>query len=71
MSDPPLTVGAVGALRSSATVEAGVTGVHADTFPAASTDRNSTVVVPSTLTATELPLVADDHAPPLNEVWYW
>ncbi len=41
-SDPPLMVGSTGAVRSMRTVsvESGVPGAHAETFPARSTDRN-------------------------------
>ena len=48
-NDPPLTVGRLGAVRSSFTVllEPAVVGSHDDTLPALSTERNCTMVVPS------------------------
>ena len=71
---PPPTVGSDGAVRSSMTVSvaSGVAGVHADTLPAASTERNCTSVVPSAEIATELPVAAADQVvPPFVDVRYW
>src|SRR6266705_3434666 len=61
---PPDTVGSVGAVRSSLTVlpAAATAGAHADALPAASTARNWTMVVPSTLTITDGPLTGADPA---------
>src|SRR5215471_9312841 len=69
--EPPLTLGAVGFVRSRRTVSdaPGLAGTHADVLPALSTDRNCTRVSPSALMVSALPLVgADQVVPPSVEV---
>ena len=67
MSDPPLTVGRLGAVRSSFTVllEPAVVGSHDDTLPALSTERNCTMVVPSAVITADAPAVVAPHVEPL------
>ncbi len=66
--EPPVSVGAVGAVRSMLTVPF----TQAETLPTASTDRNCTSVSPSAEIVTEVPGVAVDQVlPPLLEVRYW
>ena len=67
--DPPLTVGAVGAVRSSLTVlpEVAETGAQAPALLALSSPRNCRMVVPSAVIATEVPEVAEPQVVPLSE----
>ena len=62
----PETVGLVGAPRSSLTVlpAPATAGTHGDTFPAPSTARNCTRVLPSAAIATDAPDVPFDHVTP-------
>ena len=74
LSEPPVRVGAVGAVRSRRTVlpAVGAAGNHADVKPAASTARNWTMVSPCALMATVLPVPgAPQVEPPSTDVWYW
>ena len=67
-------VGSVGAVRSSLTVlpAPGFAGAHAETLPAVSVLRNWTVVWPSALIVSLLPLDgADQVLPPSVDVRYW
>ena len=71
---PPVTVGALGAVRSIRAVFVApfTLGVHADTLPALSTDRNCTSVCPSFTTVKLLPATAADQVePPFVDTWYW
>ena len=72
VSEPPLTVGAVGAVRSSLTVLLAPLklGVQEDVLPAPSTVRNCTWVVPCAVTTTLEPEAADDQPEPAL-VRYW
>src|SRR5205085_1971306 len=74
VSEPPVTVAAVGAVRSIRTVApaAGGSGVHAEVLPALSTFLNSISVCPSAVTS-RLPAVegADHVLPPLVDVRTW
>jgi hypothetical protein len=67
VSDPPLTVGRLGTVRSSFTVlvEPAVVGSHADTLPALSTERNWTMVVPSAVMTAEGPATVAPQVEPL------
>ena len=59
-------------MRSRFTVEAAVTGVHAEVFPAPSSDRNSTWVEPCAVIASEAPAPAAVQVWPLSDdVRYW
>jgi hypothetical protein len=72
-SDPPETMGMVGALRSIRAVSAaaGVPGAHAETLPAPSTLRNSTSVSPWAVTSSQAPDDGDVHVwPPSADVRY-
>ncbi len=69
--EPPETAGSDGAVRSRLTVLPAATVVQADMFPALSTDRKRTVVVPSAETGADAPDTAADHAPPLSAISYW
>ena len=74
LSEPPVRVGAVGAVRSRRMVlpAVGAAGIHAELKPAASTARNWTMVSPWALMATVLPVPgAPQVVPPSMEVWYW
>src|SRR5436305_1143513 len=59
-SDPPVTAGADGAVRSMSTVPpaAGDAGAHADRRPDTSMARNWTMVVPAAVTDRVVPVVA-------------
>ena len=73
-SDPPVTAGAVGAVRSIETVlpTVGEDGAHADRSPETSTERNCTRVVPVAVIETVVPVTAADQVTPLSvEVRYW
>src|SRR5207342_1762942 len=67
VSDPPLTVGSDGAVRSSFTVllDPAVVGSQDDTLPALSTERNWTMVVPSAAMTADAPAVVAPHVEPL------
>jgi hypothetical protein len=67
VSDPPLTVGRLAAVRSSFTVlvEPAVVGSHDDTLPALSTERNWTMVVPSAEMTADGPATVAPHVEPL------
>jgi hypothetical protein len=72
-SDPPETVGAVGAVRFSRTVFSApfVAGAQSEVFPAVSTARNRTRVSPSAVMVSLDPVVAlDQVVPPSVEVSY-
>src|SRR5262249_37652328 len=73
-SEPPLSVGAVGAVRSRRTVVAGVgeAGAQLDVYPAASVARNWTTVSPcAEIVAVEPDCTAPQVVPPSVEVRYW
>ena len=67
-AEPPVTVGALGAVRSMRIVD--VTQV--ETFPAPSIERNRARVWPSSAAVTCDPAVTVVHVvPPSVDVWYW
>ena len=73
-SDPPVTVGAAGPLRSIRTVlvASGAAGAQAETLPAPSMLRSCTRVSPSAVTTADAPAVGASHVtPPLVDVRYW
>ncbi len=68
VSEPPATVGTLGAVRSSWTLVC----TQADAWPATSSAWSRTSVVPSALTETDAPAVAADQvAPPSADVSCW
>jgi hypothetical protein len=69
--EPPDTLGTDGAVRSRSTVLPGVTADQAERLPAVSRLRNSTCVVPSPVTVTDEPAVAEVQLLPSGEVRYW
>jgi hypothetical protein len=72
--EPPLALGAVGAVRSRRTVlpASGTAGDQALAFAAASRVRNWTTVSPSAVTGEEPPETAADQVAPLSrEMRYW
>jgi hypothetical protein len=72
-SEPPLTPGAVGAVRSIRIVFVApdAAGFQAERFPAPSTVRSCTSVCPSAATVSEAPAAAADHVvPPSVEALY-
>src|SRR5438132_12498206 len=72
--EPPVTVGAVGAVRSMLTVfpAPGDAGAQAEILPETSVARNCTSVVPAAVTLTPLPAAGDVHVvPPFADVRYW
>ncbi len=74
VSDPPDTVGVLGAVRSIRTVFAwpADAGAQLDVLPAASTVWNWAIVSPSVVTVTDAPAeVGDQVTPPSVDVRYW
>ena len=74
LSEPPLTVGALGSVRSMLTVlpAVAVAGAQAELLPALSSARNWTSVCPVVLMTRVAPAVAADQVvPPLVEVRDW
>ena len=70
---PVVAVGALGAVRSRRAVlpALAAAGAQAEVLPALSRERNCTIVWPSALISTELPLVLPDQVvPPLVDVRY-
>ncbi|MFN8109368.1 MAG: hypothetical protein U0Y82_05925 [Thermoleophilia bacterium] len=63
-SEPPVTSGVLGAVRSRRTVEALSTVDQAPVLPATSNARNCTVVVPSPPTGRVPPIWGAVHVPP-------
>ena len=62
VSEPPETVGAVGAVRSILAVAC----THAERLPAASTERYSTSVSPSAETVSDEPATGEDQVDPAS-----
>ena len=68
LAEPPATVGAEGAVRSSLTVAC----VHGEASPTPSRAANRTSVVPCAEIAALGPVVGADHVlPPFVDVSYW
>ncbi len=67
-SDPPVTVGKLGAVRSMRTVlpGPGLAGDQADALPSASSERNCTSVWPSADAVTEDPGAGADQVAPAS-----
>ena len=64
--EPPVTLGAVGAVRSMRTVllAPALAGFQAERLPAPSTERSCTSVWPSALIASDAPDAAEPHVVP-------
>jgi len=73
LAEPPVTVGAVGFVRSILTVlpVVGAAGAQSDTFPAPSTDRTCTYVRPSFEIVAEAPATGANHVTPSGDVRVW